>query len=149
MSDITEEEEAALPLPANWYKLITSDGRVVYKSRVSSVESEEHPFVIQLAAYSYDNGVAPYTGENPDLLRVFKTLVVPEVEFRLRMVMAVDGQTMFSLIDPITGTVMEQQIVQHKQTCPDNYFEGTVNGLYFGGTCVAPEDVWVTYSSAP
>jgi len=31
-------------------------------------------------------------------------------------------------------------------TCVSNYFEGTVQGLYFGGTCRAPEDVVVVYS---
>lgn len=33
------------------------------------------------------------------------------------------------------------------QLCLDDYYEGTVQGLYFGGTCAAPEEVVCTYWS--
>ena len=46
---------------------------------------------VQLAAYSYDNGIPPYTGENPNLLKVFSTLLSTEVTYGLALEMSVDG----------------------------------------------------------
>jgi hypothetical protein len=59
--------------------------------------------------------------------------------------MDIDGLSIFSLYDE-SKTLLEQQTVQHLNTCVDNFSEGEVQGLYFGGTCRAPIDVVVTYS---
>lgn len=107
--------------------------------------TEGNPPGIQLAAYSYDDGVAPYTGENPDLLKEFATVIFPDQIYTLRLVMDAAGASTFMLYNS-SGQLLEQQVVQHTQLCVDNYNEGTVNGWYFGGSCTAPEDVWVTYS---
>ena len=100
---------------------------------------------MQLAAYSYDNGVAPF--ENPkDLMKEFATTIETDKKYMLIMAMDETGLSTFTLADA-SGNPLETQTVQHTVTCPDNYFEGTVQGWYFGGTCRAPEDVLVTYSS--
>ena len=100
---------------------------------------------VQLAAYSYDNGVAPF--ENPkDLMKEFATTIETDKKYMLIMAMDETGLSTFTLADA-SGNPLETQTVQHTVTCPDNYFEGTVQGWYFGGTCRAPEDVLVTYSS--
>ena len=45
--DISAEEERSLPLPKNWIRVIRADGSTLYKSTVTVVESEEHPYVVQ------------------------------------------------------------------------------------------------------
>jgi hypothetical protein len=112
------------------------------KSCVGYVADENK---IQLAAYSYDYGIPPYTGENPELLKVFNTTVYPNTLYRLVMEMQPDGLTIFSLATN-AGDVIESQTVQHDNACADNYYEGTIDGLYFGGTCAAPEIVSVTFN---
>jgi hypothetical protein len=100
---------------------------------------------VQLAAYSYDNGTTPM--ENPSaFMKEFATTIETETDYMLIMSMDDKGLTTFTLADA-DGTPLESQFVQHTVTCPDNYFEGTVQGLYFGGTCRAPEDVAVVFSS--
>ena len=130
------------------------------------------PDCIELAAYSYDGGVAPYTGQNPKLLQAFTTTILPNTRITLGMDMHADGNTLFTLYAPFpsplsypysnpnlnpntnttrydaeTGTEIETQTTVHDTLCEDNYYEGTVNGLYYGGTCRAPEDVVVEYES--
>lgn len=102
---------------------------------------------IQIAAYSYDGGVAPYTGENPELLKIFTTILSPNIDYLLTLTMDATGLSVFKLSSS-TGTAIETQTVQHSVLCEDNYYEGVVQGLYFGGTCRAPEDVTVHYTSS-
>jgi hypothetical protein len=101
---------------------------------------------MELAAYSYDGGVPPYTGENPNLLKPFITTIEPEVNYKLELLLDETGLSTFIL--KTEGNVeIERQYVQHSVTCVDNYFEGTVDGLYFGGTCTAPTNIVVNYIS--
>ena len=102
-------------------------------------------FIFKIAAYSYDNGVAPYTGENPELLKDFTTTLFPDTEYIFALSMDESGLSTFSLFDS-NSSLIEVQTVQHLNKCKDNYSEGIVDGLYFGGTCVAPESVIVSYS---
>ena len=106
------------------------------------IEGQER---IALAAYSYDKGVKPYTGENPELLKEFTLTILPETRYMLIMSMSEEGLTTFTLANA-DGTVLEVQTVQHSNLC-DDYNKGVVDGLYFGGTCEAPEDVYCTYQS--
>lgn len=47
-SDLSEEEEAQLPLPPNWVRTVTASiGNIVYKNLKTGAESDEHPFVLQ------------------------------------------------------------------------------------------------------
>lgn len=102
---------------------------------------------IQLAAYSYDNGVAPYNepGTSMGLLQEFSTPVLANTEYTLRLTMDAAGLSSFYLYQTSDGQLLEVQTVSHPTTCPENFNEGTVNGLYFGGDCRAPLDVEVTY----
>ena len=102
---------------------------------------------VQLAAYSYDAGIPPYTGENPQLLQVFSSLLIPETIYALGLSMSGNGDSMFKLRDE-NGSINEVIIVKHSNLCPDNYNEGMVQGLYFGGSCRAPQDVTVEYFSS-
>lgn len=101
---------------------------------------------IEIGAYSYDGGVAPYTGENPNLMKTFTTTILPNIPYQYRMIMEETGLSTFILNDA-DGNELERQTVQHKVTCTSNYFEGTVDGLYFGGTCAAPTELVVLYES--
>ena len=84
--------------------------------------------------------------ENPsEFMKAFTTTISTETKYMLIMGMDNTGLTTFSLAQS-DGTVIESQYVQHKNTCEDNYYEGTVQGWYFGGTCRAPVDVTVVYS---
>ena len=47
MGDITDEEEAALPLPPNWIKLIATNNKLVYKNLSTQIDREEHPILTQ------------------------------------------------------------------------------------------------------
>lgn len=108
---------------------------------------QEGKSLIQVAAYSYDNGVAPYTSEGYalGLLKDFKTLLYPNVFYTLVLETNAAGQAIYSILDS-NGNFLEQQIVQHLNAC-ENYNEGTIQGLYFGGTCTAPVEVIVNYLS--
>lgn len=123
-----------------------SDRFVFRKCSDSSCKAYNGVPSIQLGAYSYDNGIPPYTGQNPELLKDFKTLIAPDTKYKLQLVMDETGLSVFNLRDE-GGALLETQTVQHSQLCVDDYFQGTVQGLYFGGTCEAPEKVVCTYWS--
>jgi hypothetical protein len=98
---------------------------------------------IQLAAYSYDGGDIPYQNQGR-LLKEFVLTVEPNVKYMLSMAMDATGLTTFTVGDE-NGSPLESQFIQHNNTCVDTYFEGKVEGLYFGGTCRAPEDIVIQY----
>jgi hypothetical protein len=102
---------------------------------------------IQLAAYSYDNGVVPYPA-NPDLLKPFDTTILPGVAYNYTLSMDASGVSKFTLSDVITGNIIEEQVVMHVTKCTENFNEGTLQGFYFGGKCTAPQEVSVIYSSS-
>ena len=102
--------------------------------------------MIQLAGYSYDNGLNPYADDPKDLLKAFTTLINPNVKYILKLSVDENGLTTYGLLTE-DAIVIEEQYVQHNNTCVDSYFEGEVQGLYFGGTCRAPVDVTVVYES--
>ena len=81
---------------------------------------------IHLAAYSYDGGVAPYTGENPNLLQVFRSVIYPDITYWLELDMYENGTSSFSLFELSSGGMseyfVETQTVLHNNTCVDNYF---------------------------
>ena len=91
-------------------------------------------------------GQTPYADNPNELLKEFVTLLEPNVQYNLLLTMDAVGLTTYSILSK-EGLIIEEQYVQHNVTCPDNYFEGEVQGLYFGGTCRAPEDVIVIFSS--
>lgn len=130
----------------NYYIYIFGNSVACYRCSDASCDAyEEGTKKVQLAAYSYDNGVSPM--ENPaEFMKEFATTIETDTEYMLIMSMDDQGLTTFTLASA-AGKMIESQYVQHTITCPDDYFKGTVQGLYFGGTCRAPEDVVIYYSS--
>ena len=102
---------------------------------------------IEIATYSYDNGIKPYEypQPNPTVLQPFAITIEPYVPYKFSIDLDEKGASIFSL-STIDGKLLETHTVLHTITCTDNYFEGVVDGLYFGGDCRAPEDLVVTYS---
>lgn len=101
---------------------------------------------IQLATYSYDNGIVPYTNENWDLSKTFSTIVQPSVAYILGMESFING-TVAHTLSSSNGTLLELKTNVHSNLCTTNYQEGTVLGLYFGGTCTAPQAISVKYEA--
>ncbi|CAM9461179.1 unnamed protein product, partial [Ectocarpus fasciculatus] len=101
---------------------------------------------IQLAAYSYDAGTPPYTGENPELLKIFGNLFYPNINYYLGLAMDESGLSTFT-VSSADGVEIESISVQHSNLCSENFNEGSLQGFYFGGTCTAPIDVTVQFSS--
>lgn len=103
---------------------------------------------VQIGGYSYDDGIAPYKepGTSMGLLQPFDTLVNINTYYTLNMVMDEEGLTTYNLYTT-DMKLLETHVVQHTQLCSDNYYMGTVNGLYFGGDCKAPVDIVVQYKS--
>jgi hypothetical protein len=60
----------------------------------------------------------------------------PDIQYHYTIEMDSQGQSIFTLADS-TGTPIESHTVIHSNVCADNYFEGTVLDLYFGGTVLA------------
>lgn len=122
-----------------------SDRFVFRKCSDSSCAAyQEGKALIQIGAYSYDAGREPYL--HSDLLKEFKTLVEPDVFYKYQLVIDASGMSTY-ILKSADDVELERQVIQHTVLCEDNYFEGTVNGLYFGGTCSAPVEVIATYQS--
>jgi hypothetical protein len=121
-----------------------SDRFVWRRCSDASCDAYDGTAKIQLAAYSYDDGTKPYP-DNPDLLKVFHTLVSAEVPYEYALRMDDSGASTFQLADQ-TGALLETIVVNHKTRCVDNYYQGSLQGFYFGGQCTAPEQVSVIYS---
>ena len=101
---------------------------------------------IQLATYSYDNGSVPYTNENWDLSKTFSTILQPSVAYILGMESFINGSVVHTLSSS-NGTLLESKTNVHSNLCTTNYQQGTVLGLYFGGTCTAPQAISVKYET--
>ena len=123
-----------------------SDRFVWRRCSDSTCDAYDGTAKIQIAAYSYDNGVKPYPA-NPDLLKPFQTTISPEVPFLYTLAMSDDGASTFLLSDHV-GVLLESVVVNHATLCEENYYEGTLQGFYFGGQCTAPEEMNVFYSGA-
>ncbi len=101
---------------------------------------------IQLGTYSYDNGVTPYPNENWALSKTFSTILQPDVAYILRMDSYSNGTVVHSIISSLDETLLESKTNVHSNLCV-NYEQGAVLGLYFGGTCAAPQDITVKYET--
>jgi hypothetical protein len=101
---------------------------------------------IQLATYSYDNGSVPYTNENWDLSKTFSTILQPSIAYILGMESFINGSVVHTLSSS-NGALLESKTNKHSNLCTSNYQQGTVLGLYFGGTCTAPQAISVKYET--
>lgn len=103
--------------------------------------SSSSPSFIELAAYAYDNSRKPYQNEGT-LLKQFTTRIEPgqivgsKIEWY-------SNRTDYSLLDE-KGIVVEVLTIQHENECAD-FERGYELGLYFGGTCRAPDRVSVCF----
>ena len=102
--------------------------------------------VVELAAYSYDSGDAPYDPPNPNLLQPFNFSLPPGVSFGLELDVGDPAASHFILSDATTGAAIETKTVLHDNACL-NAAEGYRLSLYFGGQCRAPTNVSVCYSA--
>lgn len=121
-----------------------SDRFVFRKCSDASCSAYDGTSRIQIGAYSYDGGVAPYTGQDPGLLKTFKTTIAPDQFYVYELLVDDTGLSTF-VLKSADNVELERQTVQHKTLCVDNYYEGTVQGLYFGGTCKAPVEIVAQY----
>ena len=99
--------------------------------------------VIELAAYSYDSGVKPYSPPNPNLLQPFTATLTPGVPYDLVLDVSDPAASVFSLSDTYE-TFTETKTVAHDNACA-KAAEGYRLSLYFGGQCRAPSTVTVCY----
>ena len=98
---------------------------------------------LEIAAYAYDDGVRPYSPDNPNLLQPFATRLAVGAVYRLGLEVA-PASTLYTLRD-VNGTTIENKTVYHANACVDAA-TGYKLGLYFGGSCAAPYAVTVCYS---
>eukprot|EP01122_Echinamoeba_exundans_P002624 TRINITY_DN12581_c0_g1_i1.p1 TRINITY_DN12581_c0_g1~~TRINITY_DN12581_c0_g1_i1.p1 ORF type:complete len:266 (-),score=6.83 TRINITY_DN12581_c0_g1_i1:99-896(-) len=96
---------------------------------------------IEVAAYAYDMGHAPY--QNSTLLQIFSTKLDVGVTYTTQIDFLLDS-SVYSLFDATGANLLEQHTIQH--TACGSFKEGYKLGLYFGGQCPAPSDVTVCYS---
>jgi len=99
--------------------------------------------LIEIAAYTYDNGDRPFDSQNQGrLLKIFKTKVKVEQAYGYKLTNK-PTYTLFELFD-LDGNLLESQTVDHRD-CGSSYKQGTLMKLYFGGQCPAPSQVDVCY----
>ena len=95
---------------------------------------------IELAAYTYDNGVVPYQHIGT-LLKQFKATVEIGVWYKYTLEIT-DTQTNFILADA-NGNEIERQFTLHRNCSSQN--KGNLLSFYFGGQCAAPQTVTACY----
>ena len=102
---------------------------------------------VELAAYSYDGGIKPYSPPNPNLLQPFSSLLLADGQttYQLRMELPDAGRTIFVLSDA-SGAELERKTVVHRNACAD-YLKGYQLSLYYGGQCTAPSEVEACYAN--
>ena len=98
--------------------------------------------LIEICAAAYDNGVRPYENEGT-LLKQFSTKLQVNVWYRLTLRFS-SSQTIYELADS-ANVLIESQTINHR-TC-SNFNQGSMQNLYFGGQCAAPQPVTVCYAS--
>jgi hypothetical protein len=120
--------------------VIVKDGQYT----IGEVENCLEKNLIEIAAYTYDNGDTPFASENQGrLLKIFKTKVKVEVAYGYKLTNK-PTSTIFELYDSSNGNLLETQVVEHRD-CGSSYTRGTLMKLYFGGQCPAPSQVDVCY----
>ncbi|RMZ94539.1 hypothetical protein BpHYR1_044535, partial [Brachionus plicatilis] len=101
--------------------------------------------LIEIAAYTYDNGDVPYESQNQGrLLKTFKTKVKIETWYIYKLLIN-QLFTEYQLMDD-NGNLLESLRIEHRD-CGSSYYTGLLQNLYFGGQCPAPQEVSVAYRS--
>lgn len=118
---------------------------LVYNSPyvTGEVENCDEQDLIEIAAYSYDNGDQPFTSENQGrLLKIFQNKLYVDTWYFLKLTLYQTG----AIFEVFTehGSLIERQTIDHRD-CGTSYMYGLMQGLYFGGQCPAPQDVTVCF----
>ena len=98
---------------------------------------------IEIAAYSYDDGVKPYDPPNANLLQSFSTILQPNVAYTLKLDLSDPSNTIYELN---SSNIRERKVVKHANNC-SSARKGYELSLYFGGQCTAPSTVTVCYTN--
>jgi hypothetical protein len=95
---------------------------------------------IEIAAYAYDNSAKPFENQGR-LLKEFQTKLLIDTWYTIKLTFE-ETKTSYELFDDRNQHIETQEIL-HRQ-CKD-FKLGTMQDLYFGGQCSAPQPVTVCY----
>jgi hypothetical protein len=95
----------------------------------------------------YNSLLAAVPPWNTILLKQFNTILDVSQTYMTRMVLNISA-TVYQLYSWPQNDLLEVQVIQKNNTCA-NFNEGYLLSLYFGGDCVAPQNVSVCYSGWP
>jgi len=99
--------------------------------------------LLEIAAYSYDNGDVPFQSQNIGrLLKPFRTMVRVEEKYGYKITNN-PTNAVYELFDS-DGNLLEEQVVFHRD-CGSSFKQGTFSKLYFGGQCPAPSQIDACY----
>jgi hypothetical protein len=99
--------------------------------------------LVEIAAYAYDHGDKPFENEGR-LLKEFSTKLRIDIWYKITLIFE-ETKTTYQLFDD-NDQHLETQEIDHRQC--NNFKLGTLQTLYFGGQCPAPQDVSVCYDKA-
>lgn len=97
---------------------------------VGEVDNCPERDLIEIAAYTYDNGEIPYESQNQGrLLKIFKTKVKVETWYIYKLLIN-QLYTEYQLLDN-DENLLESLRVEHRD-CGASYYTGMLQNLYFG-----------------
>ena len=86
--------------------------------------------LIELAAYTYDNGALPFTAENQGrLLKIFNTKVKVDTWYIYKLIISTNN-TVYQLFND-ENQLLESQTIEHRE-CGSSFYIGALQSLYFG-----------------
>ncbi|CAF1136391.1 unnamed protein product, partial [Brachionus calyciflorus] len=106
---------------------------------IGEVENCSDKDLIELAAYTYDNGEIPYESQNQGrLLKIFNTKIKVETWYVFKLLIK-PLHTEYQILDDNLN-LLESITIDHRD-CGSSYYTGLLQNLYFGGQCPAPQEV--------
>ena len=97
---------------------------------IGEIEDCPEKDLIELAAYTYDNGTIPFSQENAGiLLKIFQTKVKVETWYIYKLII-----TPFNTVYQLFGDdhqLLESTTIEHRE-CGTSYYIGALQNLYFG-----------------
>ena len=97
---------------------------------IGEVEDCPEKDMIELAAYTYDNGTVPFHQENAGiLLKIFETKVKVETWYIFKLIIS-PFNTVFQLFDD-SHQLLESKMIAHRE-CGSSFYIGALQSLYFG-----------------
>ncbi len=97
---------------------------------IGEVEDCPEKDMIELAAYTYDNGALPFSQENAGiLLKIFQTKVKVETWYIYKLIIT-PFNTVYQLFDD-NRQLLESATIEHRE-CGSSFYIGALQSLYFG-----------------